>query len=79
MTRARVVWLTAAFLFLAIDAPAQGPSGPPPISPEVNADRTITLRLRAPDARQVTAAGELDGAPHPMTRRADGVWTVNSV
>ena len=76
MTRPRVVWLTAAFLAVAIHAPAQGPSGAPPISPEVNADRTVTLRLRAPDAKQVTAAGELDGKPHPMTRGADGVWNV---
>ena len=34
------------------------------------------LRFRAPDAKQVTAAGELDGQPHPMTKGPDGVWTV---
>ena len=53
-----------------------GRGGPPEISPEVAADRTVTLRLRAPAARPVTAAGELDGKPHPMTKGADGVWTV---
>jgi enterochelin esterase-like enzyme len=76
MARVRVGWLTAACLAVAIHAPAQGPGGPPPVSPEVNADRTVTLRLRAPDAKQVVAAGELDGTPHPMTKGADGVWAV---
>lgn len=44
-------------------------------SPEVSVDRRITFRLAAPNAQQVTVAGELDGAPHPMTKGADGVWT----
>ena len=76
MTRSRVVWLTAACLGVAIHAPAQAPSGPPPVSPEIGADRTLTLRLLAPNAKQVTADGELDGKPHPMTKGADGVWSV---
>jgi enterochelin esterase-like enzyme len=75
MTRARVFCLTAAFLAGAISASAQGLGGGL-ISPEINADRTVTLRLRAPEAKQVIAAGELDGKPHPMTRGADGVWAV---
>ena len=53
---------------------AQGPA--PVVSPEVSTDRRLTLRFRAPDAKQVTAAGELDGQPHPMTKGPDGVWTV---
>jgi enterochelin esterase family protein len=54
----------------------RGNQVPPVISPEVRADRTITLRYRAPNATQVTASGELDGKPHPMTKNADGVWEV---
>jgi enterochelin esterase-like enzyme len=73
---ARVALLGAVFFAVAVDALAQAPRGAPVTSPEVKADRTITLRLRAPDAKQVTAAGELDGRPHPMTKEADGVWTV---
>ena len=46
------------------------------MSPEVGADRTITLRYLAPNATQVTASGELDGKPHPMTKGADGIWSV---
>jgi len=80
-----VFWPSAIFLSASIvlsahalgQPPAtQGPGGAPPISPEVKADRTVTLRLRAADAKQVVAAGELDGKPHPMTKGADGVWTV---
>src|SRR5687768_12504130 len=58
-------------------APAgRGGRGPALVSPEVGADRTVTLRFRAPNAQQVTANGELDGKPHPMTKGDDGVWTV---
>ena len=49
---------------------------PPVVSPEITPDRRIVFRLAAPAAKQVTVAGELDGEPHPMTRGADGVWTV---
>ena len=41
------------------------------ISPEVNADRTIVLRLRAPQAAQVTLS--FSGSK-PMTKDAAGVW-----
>ena len=47
-----------------------------PVSPEVKPDRTITLRYSAPNAKQVTASGELDGQPHPMTKDENGVWSV---
>jgi enterochelin esterase-like enzyme len=57
----------------AIALVAQAP--PSFVSPEVQ-DRSITLRYFAPNARQVTATGELDGRPHPLTKGADGVWSV---
>lgn len=53
-----------------------GPGGPQIVSPEVGADRTITFRFQAPNAKAVTVSGELDGKPHPMTRGANGLWTV---
>ena len=46
------------------------------MSPEVGADRTITFRFLAPNAQQVTVAGELDGKPYPMTKGEAGVWSV---
>ena len=57
-------------------AGGRGGRGPAVVSPEVGADRTLTLRYLAPNATQVTASGELDGKPHPMTKGADGIWTV---
>jgi enterochelin esterase family protein len=50
--------------------------GPMIVSPEVRADRTVTLRFRAPNAKEVTLIGELDGRSHPMTKGEDGVWSV---
>ena len=59
-------------------APQAGRGGgrPPAIvSPQVNPDRTMTLRFRAPNAKEVSVIGEIDGKPHPMTKGEDGVWT----
>jgi len=49
---------------------------PPVVSPEVSADRKLTLRLYAPNAKAVVANGELDGQPHPLTKDDAGVWSV---
>ncbi len=43
---------------------------------QVNADRTVTLRFRAPNAKEVVAIGEIDGKDHPMTKDAAGLWSV---
>ena len=52
--------------------------GPQVVSPQVNADRTVILRLLAPKANEVNVTGEiLNGAqPKPMTKGDDGIWTV---
>ena len=76
-----------AMTLVASMAAAQAPAGTPPtgapptggrggrgpqlVSPEVKADRTITLRYNAPNATSVIASGELDGKPHPLTKGAD--------
>ena len=54
-----------------------GPQGPVVVSPQVNAERTITLRLLAPKATEVTVTGEiLNGEqPKPMSKGTDGIWT----
>jgi enterochelin esterase-like enzyme len=51
---------------------------PIPKSPEVHTDRTVTFRLRAPQAKAVDLVGEiLQGKPpQPMTRDDQGVWSV---
>lgn len=46
-------------------------------SPEVNPDRSVTLRFRAPQATQVDVVGEImqGKGPGPMTKGDDGIWT----
>jgi enterochelin esterase-like enzyme len=82
--------LTVAGLSAQAPAPAGGqagapgagrgggaPQGPQVVSPQVNADRTVTVRLLAPQADEVRVTGEiLNGAqPVAMTKGADGIWT----
>lgn len=50
--------------------------GPQVVSPQVNPDHTITLRFRAPEAKEVTVIGEIDGKDHPMTKGDSGIWSV---
>lgn len=45
------------------------------ISPEVHADRSITFRLRAPEANAVSLSF---GGSKPMTKDANGVWTATT-
>jgi enterochelin esterase family protein len=44
------------------------------VSPEVAADRRVTFRLRAPEAKAVTVSGDF-GGDVDMRRAADGVWS----
>ncbi len=48
----------------------------PVVSPEIDASHNITFRYFAPNAKQVTVNGELDGNPHPMTKGSDSIWSV---
>jgi len=73
----------ALLLMVAAAAPALAqvpapPSPPPPvISPEVHADRRVTFRLRAPNAKEVFVARE--GAPKlAMQKDEQGLWTVTT-
>ena len=56
----------------------RGQQGPQVVSPEVNADRTVTLRVLAPKATEITVTGELtNGATPPaMTKGSEGIWTI---
>ena len=63
-------------------APAQAPSTdrpaftPPPNSPEVHADHTVTFRVRAPKAAEVSVSGEWPGGSRALKKGADDVWSV---
>jgi enterochelin esterase-like enzyme len=68
-------------------APARGGRGPADtlVSPEVHADRTVTFRLRAPQATTVTLTGDwlatpasATGGSMPMAKDASGVWSVTT-
>lgn len=59
------------------------PFSAPLNSPEVHADRTVTFRVKAPDAKKVelngavlAALGRNWGETLPFTQGADGVWTL---
>ncbi len=57
----------------AAGARGRGGRGGPP-SPEIGANGTITFRLAAPNAREVSVSGTWGGQPTSMTRDANGVW-----
>ncbi|MGD0500754.1 MAG: alpha/beta hydrolase-fold protein [Bryobacteraceae bacterium] len=69
----------------AAGAPGQAPSpgqpgqpgGPAVQSPVVNADRTVTFRLRAPNANAVTVTGVGRGGL-TMVKNEQGVWSVTA-
>lgn len=46
-----------------------------PVSPEVHADRTVTLRLTAPNAKQVSVVSSNRQIQGEMTISDDGVWS----
>jgi enterochelin esterase-like enzyme len=73
--------VTSAGLWAQAPAPAarpQGPQGPVVTSPEVSAERKITFRLLAPQAKAVTLrAGDIPGLPREGVQFAkgdNGVW-----
>src|ERR1041385_1264976 len=56
--------------------PAQAPRPPALKSPEIHPDRTVTFRLQAPKASEVTLNGSWDnGTNLPMTKDEAGVWS----
>jgi enterochelin esterase-like enzyme len=59
-------------------AAPRGLFAPTPRSPEVHPDRTVTFRLRAPQAKSVELVGEvLQGkSPQPMAKDDDDIWSV---
>jgi len=86
--------LSIAMLALAspvvAQTPVQPPGATPPaprrmstpvtalVSPEVHADRTVTLRFRAPQATVVQLVGEITQGrgPQPMVKDDEGLWTI---
>ena len=64
-------------LLWAAAAIAQPAAGPPRIvSPEVHPDRSVTLRLRAPNAQEIMANGDFAAKGAAMAKGENGVWTI---
>src|SRR5580700_4494373 len=66
----------AAFAQPAAAPPAAAPRPRVPASPEIHADRTVTFRISAPKANEVTLNGSWEGAKDLKMNKDDGgVWS----
>lgn len=70
------LWLLWVIFGLYSGALAQPPRGPLVVSPQVNADKTITFRYQAPQAKTVELSAQFEKAPVAMTKDAQGIWSV---
>jgi len=82
------LFLSAAGVALAAEAPTSStPStnaaapirrgqNAPVSSPEVQADRRVTFRLRAPKASEIIVNGQWANGRAPLTKDSNGVWSV---
>lgn len=68
--------LMLAGLVLATAALAQPPRGPIVISPQVNADKTVTFRYLAPRAKEVKLSAQFEKSPKVMTKDSIGIWSI---
>jgi enterochelin esterase-like enzyme len=65
----------AACCFIALSI-GQAQQQPRIVSPEVGSDRRVTLRLHAPNAKEVTVSGEFTRKPIPLNKDDQGVWSI---
>src|SRR5580692_3430210 len=56
----------------------RGNAQPAIVTHEVNPDKTVTFRLRAPDATSVKLSGDFVQGTPDMTKGADGVWSITT-
>ena len=69
--------LALAGLVLLSAAPVLAQAPPPPVrSPEVHADRRVTFRLRAPNAKEVILSAKARALA--MQTDEQGVWTLTT-
>jgi 1,4-alpha-glucan branching enzyme len=75
-----ILLATTALLALAAAAAVSETTLPGAAGPTIQPDRSITFKLKAPEARAVQVAGGdgLGAGPFNMTKGADGVWTVTT-
>ena len=74
MTAAALLIVPAAY---SQQAAGRGAAVPRPVSPEIHADHTVTFRLPAPKANEVTLNGSWEGARNiKMSKDDGGIWSV---
>ncbi len=66
--------ITAVFFYLSAGLWSQQPQ-PSVVSPEIHADRSVTFRVRAVQAREVLLLGEFKPNRVPMHKDESGVWS----
>jgi enterochelin esterase-like enzyme len=71
-----VVRMRVGLILVLCASAALAQRAPAPRSPEVALDRTVTFRLAAPAAHEVTLSGEFMKGSKPLVKDADGVWSV---
>src|SRR3954469_5136589 len=84
MSKLSLIAVPLAFAHLLTAQNAAAPAGrggrgnaPPPIaSCEVKPDRTVTFRMRAPEATDVKVGGDFVQGAQQMTKADDGVWSL---
>jgi enterochelin esterase family protein len=72
-----VVSAAAAPLLAQTPSPSPPPPPPPLVSPEVHADKRVTFRLRAPNAKEVLV-DRAGGGKLAMQKDDQGVWTLTT-
>src|SRR5687768_17510286 len=66
----------AAFCVIALTIAQAQQQQPRIVSPEVHSDRRVTLRLRAPNAKEVTVSGQVAPKATPLVKDEHGVWSI---
>lgn len=74
----RYIMLVLPVMAIAGIAWSQPPRGPLVISPQINADKSVTFRYLAPIANEVKLSGQFLKAPVAMTKDAQGIWSVTT-
>ena len=75
MSKLSLIAIPVALVQL-VAAQGRGSAPPPIVSAEVKPDRTVTFRLRAPEATDVKVGGDFTQGAQAMTKADDGVWSV---
>lgn len=68
--------MTTSFAALAAEAPPRRARPPAVVSPEVQADRHVTFRVLAPQAKEVNVNGQWPEGRAPLAKDTNGVWSV---